>query len=132
MVFKETLQKESLKQSLPKVSSEAAVRRGSSKLVFANIHRKTYALESLFNKVAGQNEDLIIVNVIYTLLVEIIRTRFYRLTCRNQKHVQSKPLQQRLYVLILGFWQCRQVFVQYLMSVNDMQINTWLYLSSSL
>ena len=130
MVFKETLQKESLKQSLPKVSSEAAVRRGSSKLVFPNIHRKTSALESLFNKVAGQNEDLVIVNVIYTLLVEIIGTRFHRLTSRNQKLVQSKPLQQRLYALILGL--CRQVFVQCLMSVNDMQINTWLYLSSSL
>ena len=37
------------------------------------------------------------------LLVETIPTRFYLWTCRNQKLVQSEPLQQRLYVLILGF-----------------------------
>ena len=61
--------------------------------------------------------DLVIVRVIYTLLVETIPTRFYWLTCRKQKLVQSKPLQQRLFVLILGFWQCRQVFVHYLMSI---------------
>ena len=30
-----------------------------------------------------------------TLLVETIWTRFYWLTCRNQKLVQNKPLQQR-------------------------------------
>ena len=53
--------------------------------------------------------DLVIVRVIYTLLVETIPTRFYWLTCRNQKRVQSKPLKQRLSVLILGFFQCRQV-----------------------
>ena len=61
--------------------------------------------------------DLVIVRVIYTLLVETIPTRFYWLTCRKQKLVQSKALQQRLFVLILGFWQCRQVFVHYLMSI---------------
>ena len=37
MDFKVTLQKESPKQSLPKVSSEAAVRRCSSKQVFLEI-----------------------------------------------------------------------------------------------
>ena len=61
--------------------------------------------------------DLVIVRVIYTLLVETIPTRFYWLTCRKQKLVQSKSLEQRLFVLILGFWQCRQVFVHYLMSI---------------
>ena len=61
--------------------------------------------------------DLLIVRVIYTLLVETIPTRFYWLTCRNQKLVQSKPLQQRLFVLILAFWQCGLVFVHYLMSI---------------
>ena len=50
-------------------------------------------------------------------LVETIPTRLYRFTCRNQKFVRSKPLQQRLFVLILGFWQYRQVFVHYLMSI---------------
>ena len=58
--------------------------------------------------------DLVIVRVIYILLVETIPRHFYWLTCRNQKFVQSKPLQQRLYVLILRFWQCRQVFVHYM------------------
>ena len=38
---------------------------------------------------------------------------FCWLTCRKQKLVQSKILQQRLLVLILGFWQFRQVFVNY-------------------
>ena len=44
--------------------------------------------------------DLDIVRVIYTLLVETISTLFYWLTCRNQKLVQNKPLQQRLFDLI--------------------------------
>ena len=61
--------------------------------------------------------NLVIVTAIYKLLVETIPTRFYRLTCRNHKLVQSKPLQQRLFVLILGFWQCGQVFVYYVMSI---------------
>ena len=39
-------------------------------------------------------------------------TLFIDLTCRKQKLVQSKALQQRLFVLILGFWQCRQVFAK--------------------
>ena len=47
--------------------------------------------------------DLLIVRVIYTLLVETIPTRLYCLICLNQKLVQSEPLQQRPYVLILGF-----------------------------
>ena len=78
--------------------------------------------------------DLVIVRVIYTLLVETIPTRFYWLTCRKQKLVQSKPLQQRLFVLILGFWQCRQVFFHYLMSILmtcKLTCNTWPYLSRS-
>ena len=53
--------------------------------------------------------DLVMVRVIYTLSVETIPTRFYWLTCRNQELVQSKLPQQRLFVLILGFWQCRHV-----------------------
>ena len=61
--------------------------------------------------------DLVIVCIIYTLLVENFPTRFSWLTCRNQKLVQSKPQQQRLFVLVLSFWQCRQVFVHYLMSI---------------
>ena len=51
-----TLQKESPNQSLLKVSSEAGVRRCSSKWVFLkfpNIYRETSVLESLFNKVTG-------------------------------------------------------------------------------
>ena len=48
--------------------------------------------------------DLVIVRVIYTLLVETIPTRFYWLTRKNEKLVQNKPLQQRLFDLILGFW----------------------------
>ena len=60
--------------------------------------------------------DLLIVRVIYTL-VETIQTRFYWSTCTSQKLVQSKPLQQRLFVLILAFLQCRQAFVHYLMSI---------------
>ena len=45
-----------------------------------------------------------------TLLVETISTRFYWLTCRNQKLAQNKPLQQRLFDLILGFWQYFFIF----------------------
>ena len=51
-----------------------------------------------------QRVDLVIVRVIYTLLVETIPTRFYWLTRKNEKLVQNKPLQQRLFDLILGFW----------------------------
>ena len=47
--------------------------------------------------------DLVIVRVIYTLLVETIPTRFYWLTRKNEKLVQNKPLQHRLFDLILGF-----------------------------
>ena len=49
--------------------------------------------------------DLVTVRVICTLLVETILTGFHWLTCRNQKLVQNKPLQQRLFDLISGFWQ---------------------------
>ena len=45
MVLKATLQKESPKQSLPKVSSEAAVRRCSSKLVLLEISQ--YSQENI-------------------------------------------------------------------------------------
>ena len=55
--------------------------------------------------------DLVIVRVIYTLLEETIPARLYWLTCRNQKLVQIKQMQQRLYALILGFWQRKQVYV---------------------
>ena len=61
--------------------------------------------------------DLHIVRVIYTLLVENIPTRFCWLTYRNQKFNQKKPLQQRIVVLVLSFWQCRQAFAHYLMSI---------------
>ena len=37
--------------------------------------------------------DLVIARLIYTLLVEAIPKRVNRLTCRNQKLVQSEPLQ---------------------------------------
>ena len=54
MFLKATLQKESPNQSLPKVSSEAAVRKCSSKLFFRNFPMFSgTALESLFNKVTG-------------------------------------------------------------------------------
>ena len=59
--------------------------------------------------------------VIYT---ETIVTRFYWLTCKKQKLVQSKALQQRLFDLILGFWQCRQVFLHYLISIIG--ANNWI------
>ena len=57
MVLKAAVQKESPKQSLPKVTSEAAIRRCSSKQVFfeifRNTHRKTFVLESRYNKFSG-------------------------------------------------------------------------------
>ena len=56
MVLKATVQKKSPKQLLPKVTSEAAVCRCSSKYVFLEIsqyRQKTSVLESLFSKVAG-------------------------------------------------------------------------------
>ena len=56
---------------------------------------------------------------------------FHWLTCRKEKLVQGKALQQRLFVLILGFWHCRQVFSQLNVHFNDMQLDRWLYLSSS-
>ena len=55
--------------------------------------------------------------VIYTLLVETIPTRFYWLTCWKQKLEKYKALQQRLFVLILGFCQGIQVFAVHLMSI---------------
>ena len=56
MVFKAILQKESPKESLPKVSSEAALRTCSSKHMFLEISR--YSQENIcvgviFNNVAG-------------------------------------------------------------------------------
>ena len=39
-----------------------------------------------------------------------ISTRFYWWTCRNRKIVQDKPLQLRLFDLILGFWQFFFIF----------------------
>ena len=41
------------------------------------------------------------------LLVETMQTRFCWLTCRKQKIVQSKTMQQRVFVLISDFWQFR-------------------------
>ena len=169
MVFKATLQKES--HFLPKVSSEPAVRRYSSKQVFLEISQylqkkicvgvfflmklQTLWPATLFKRDLAQvfsceyceiftksffdrkspvasvdltksNEgrfllqrvDLVITRVIYTLVVETISKCFYWLTCRNQKLVQNELLQERLYVLILRFWQCRQVFVHYEMSIS--------------
>ena len=58
-----------------------------------------------------QRVDLVIVRVIYKLLVETIPTKFYWLTCRNEKLVQNKPLQQRLFDLILGFWQTFDILI---------------------
>ena len=70
-------------------------------------------------------------SVFYILLVETIPTRFYWLNCRNQKLAQSKTLEQRLFVLKLGFWQCKQDFCRNVY-FNDIQINMWLHLSSGL
>ena len=56
MVLKATVQKESPKQLLLQVTSEAAVRsvlQNRCSYKFRNIHRKTSVLESLFNKVSG-------------------------------------------------------------------------------
>ena len=72
--------------------------------------------------------DLLIVCIIYTLLVETILTFFYWLTCRNQKLVESKPMQQRLFVLITAFWQCRQLFVHYLNLVSTMFYQIFIFL----
>ena len=47
----------------------------------------------------------LVVPVIYTLLAKTIPTRFYWFTCRNEKLVKNKPLQQSLFDLILRFWQ---------------------------
>ena len=77
---------------------------------------------SIFSVLIKNNEmvytkKIMLEYVIYILLVETIPTRFHWLTCRKQKLVQSKTVQLRLFVLILGFWQWWQVFVHYLMSV---------------
>ena len=72
--------------------------------------------------------DLVIVRY-YTLLVDTIPTHFCWLTCRNQKLVQRRPLLQRLFVLILTFWQ---VFSLQLMSILMICKGTCGYLSSSL
>ena len=143
MFLKAILQKESPNQSLPKVSSEAGVRRCSSKQVFQkfpNIYRKTSVLESLFNKVAGLPQHMcFLVNIAkffdskslvasvdllfliksnvrrflrkgqilsqYALFKHIIsRNHFSALLLINlqkqEKLVQNKPLQQRLFDLV--------------------------------
>ena len=48
--------------------------------------------------------------VLLDILVETIPALFYWLAGRKQRPVQSKALQQRLFVLTLIFWQCRKVF----------------------
>ena len=77
-----------------------------------------FLIKSSVGRFLLKRVDLFIVRVIYTLLVETIPTGFYWLTCRNQKLVQNKPLQQRPFVLILEFWQSRQVFFPYVMSIS--------------
>ena len=77
---------------------------------------------SIFSVLIKNNEmvytkKIMLEYVIYILLVETIPTRFHWLICRKQKLVQSKTVQLRLFVLILGFWQWWQVFVHYLMSI---------------
>ena len=47
----------------------------------------------------------------FILLVEPISIRFCLLTCRKQKLVRSKILQQELFVLISDFWQFRHSFL---------------------
>ena len=67
-----------------------------------------------------------------SLHIVTIPTGFCWLTCRKQKLVQNKILQQGLLGLISSF-HFRQVFVHYFMSIfHDMQINRPLHLSSSL
>ena len=39
------------------------------------------------------------------------------LTCKKQKLAKSKALQLKLLHLILGFWQCAQIFIYYLLSI---------------
>ena len=52
---------------------------------------------------------------------------------QKQKVVQSPPLQQGLFVLISGFWQTQRDFFPLLnVYFNDLQINSWLHLSTSL
>ena len=52
--------------------------------------------------------DLVIVRVIIS---RNHSNSFYLLTCRNEKPAQNKPLQQRLFDLIIfGFWQTFLIF----------------------
>ena len=63
--------------------------------------------------------------VFYILLRETIPIYFCWLTCRKQKLMQIKTLQQGLFNLISRFWQfCPLLNVCF----NDTQINRWLHL----
>ena len=119
MVLKATLQKERPKQSLPKVTSEAAVHRCSSTNVLWPI--------TLFKRDFNTGAFLRILQNFYEKLFYEIFTKssrgIWRSSLLNQKQCgrvstkvfrpghsvlfkvnnQSKPLQQKVFVLILGF-----------------------------
>ena len=67
------------------------------------------------------------VNLVTVFLLIIIwnHSNTFLLTCRKQKLVQTKILQQRLFLLMTGFWQvetgCCPLLNVYF---NDMQINS--------
>ena len=116
MVLKATLQKERPKQSLPKVTSEAAVHRCSSTNVLWPI--------TLFKRDFNTGAFLRILRNFYEkLFLKNSSGGIWRSSLLNQKQCgrvstkvfrsghsvlfkvnnQSKPLQQKLFVLILGF-----------------------------
>ena len=139
------IQKQSSKQSLCKVISEAAIQRFSSKQLFlktshgcflvniAKIFRKAFLQKTSggcfiqFDKVtiqhwASANLLFLVKNIMWDgfykkglqiclgyvmLLVETVLTRLYCKSCRKQKLVRSKTLQQGLFVQISDLWQFR-------------------------
>ena len=66
--------------------------------------KPSMASAKLLFLIKSNRVDLVITRDIYILLIETISTLLL-ITCRNQKLVQNKPLQQRLFDLILGFWK---------------------------
>ena len=138
MLLKATVQKETPKQSLPKVTSEAAVRRCSSNQVlleiFCNIHRKTFVLESRYNKFSGlylketptqvfSCEYCKIFTIQTAFFIEHLRGCF----CQFDNVISDYSISDvRILVVQTGISPLLTVYF------NVMQINRWLYLSSIL
>ena len=70
--------------------------------------------------------------VLDILLVETVPTRFCWLTCRKQKLVDSKTLQERLFACCQDFDSLGRFLSILNVYLTDMQINRWLHLSRSL